>query len=388
MNKWIIILLSILVFMFSSCSRGSDSNVIVSGTGTEAGEAYGIAQNLDGTPIALKQILIYKQLENNLDFALVDSVFTDSIGYFVFTGDPGDIYYLEYSQSDQVWNSTIELSEEKALELGAIEAKKSIVLSGWVWAIQTGIPDSVKIAGTPNSCVISKPDVGVADSLQIGFFECKNISADTIEVYIKNEFKGEFDLTNAKDSFSVDTLLYNSEMVLLENWMDTDRKFLLNYVFPNSNWHLVHDSLSTMEPVETNVLEYSISYDSVAEMGYLHTEYTFHDSANYVAWAQINIQLGNLNDFTTLDSLCLQVRGDASFHIRAIGIEEVDIDQEPIFYSADLTSDWTRHCVDFSSSNTEWDEISNDLKSFKFSKAGGTTMDIGKIELWGIELSK
>jgi len=381
----------LFAFLFFACTNTVDP-VSEGGSGTEAGEAYGMVLDSAGQPAASVTLQVYRQSFIMETPELVDSVRTDEDGNFRIAASEG-LYYLQAATaSGLAWASRVVLDSGQSLDVGAIQASSLVDLSGVLGSISGEFPTELRLEGTPYVCTLNATSAGWAD------FNCDSVPAGNFELIADGVWLRHLDLTGLDGELNLDTLYYNPEVLTLESWPEVgeglpqSRYHDLVGLFGGKGWYMKTYGVAEIEPESTYVMEHSIKFDSLASRGYFDVNYTL-DSATSGSWVEIGLVVGNdLYDFSTLDSLCITDRGDAN--TLQIGLGRYYSGQfRNVWLDVEIGSeeDWGRACYavdDWFADDPaeEFSTIMPKLNRIRFRLGGGSFWHLSNVELTGLDL--
>ena len=373
------LLISFLISLLMSCSE--KSFVGGDGGGSDAGEAYGLVLDTAGQPVANTAVYIYAPSYIYEPY-FVDSLLTDENGKFSSKLSPITFVASITKDSFAGLSEPFFVPLDTSIQVPTITLIKASTIQGTIKLESTPSENySMYLGSSPYFCATT------SDKDNTIHYICDNVVPGTYNLFLDTSFMTQI---NAEDqNVLVDTLSYQKEFVLLEDWKIVDTTTNLEGYVHGSQWLTMSDGSSTISPDFDEDISPYFQRDSINNMHYLSTTFSL-DTAQSNPWAQLFLKFGNEEyDFTTMDSICVTVRGDAEI-------------KAALAYSDTLSGNVNEHGTPLQKLSDEWKNICFDAESFddsgdfhlidhrvnriKFTTKSGSWVDYGPIRIHGLDI--
>ena len=376
-----------VLLLISGCS--SDKTVAGGNTGTEAGEAYGVAM-VDGQPVQNAMVYLYRVDNPMKPVVLVDSSMSDDEGQFAFSATQGH-YSIEVVDGAKAGITRgVEIQTLDTSAVGNVDLFETQELSGVLKVEgQNDIPDLLYMQEAPYTCEVNNQVSGIAD------YTCTGLPRGDFELVATNAWVSSVNVDSQGATSSVDTALVSSEFLMLEDWRDGDKYPLLTSFLQGAFWDILTDGSSTITPALPDDVAGSIEFDEEAQSNYLHVVYDLDDVND--PYVKLVHSMGSIGrSFKTMDSICVTVRGDGAFVIGFGYYNDVDHQVEGDVYTDALSveEDWREVCVAPSAFvrdagyDVGFESIVGDMNWITFKMVEGSFLDVGVLRVYGLDLGE
>lgn len=395
-NSFLIVVALFFTLVFSSCSDGQTVVAGIPGAGTEAGETHGQIVASNGIGIISARINIYQKTTPISELILIDSLVTDENGYFSYQNKVGTYHFAIQSSEGVAWLPEIVVRNNIETDTIKTIVTPAVTVKGTLIEANGAIANNLYLAGTPFSC-LTTPNVGSVN------FTCTGIPVGKYGLIEDGYWVGEFDVDSTDSVLILDTIKYQRDVILLEDWKNDNSTHLLNSIIDSSHWALesgcceyyVPSSVDSIQryscceyyvPSTVDSVQQSFLYDSIADINYLRTEY------NDSTILRLNLHIGNGSyNFESFDSLCFNFRNDSPITISLSDYEpDFDVVQ---FHTFGPNEDWNRSCVTRDQLQTKsylnsipTETFIQNIDVIRIAVQTGTYFEVGDVELIGLDL--
>jgi len=176
---------------------------------------------------------------------------------------------------------------------------------------------------------------------------------------------------------SLQDLVARRDRVVVEDFLDGDRKTTLHAFTGIGNWYLAKDAGSKVWS----------SYDSTGPdfRGAFSMQYALKDSLSYIM-AGISFVASDgyhkLN-LAPMDSFCFELRGSGKVWTYFQEIHNQSVKRSVNALAGSMDTVWRRHCLKPKDFGSGWDSLKANTNDISFSPREGAKLEIRQIEFWG-----
>lgn len=377
------LLLIYSLFVLACCFRCTLD--IAGGTGSEAGEAIGHAVYTSGQPVINGRIIVYQQSDTVFSFPTpVDTLSTNSQGYFSFKQDPGSYAIEIRSDVFAAFQKGILIIAKQKDSIGVITLDSAVTISGAVrsagelpvsmWAI--GTPYSAAVAGTGAFTFQSIPQGNY--TLVAKYFDGSYYHYSLgLSVTISTDLGGK-----------LDTITTDLNEIVLDNFDDGDKYCNFREILGGSNWHCNTDGQSQIFPTAENFADSLVTAQAYKGKS-LHVKYVLDSMVN-PPWVQVLSRIGDGDsyDLSLLDTISFWAKGDGEIKVEVAQFIEPN-SFKSVHTVLTVSNTWALYKVvpaDFPNSTniSGWDELKTMVNRVIINGVTGTEFWLDDIRMIGL----